>query len=162
MPGICILMLRPLRARRQVGHLSMLTPSKATVPVVGRSNPMINLKTVLFPAPFGPIRQRSSPRSTVRLRSETARSPPKRFETLLRASNGSPFGVRSTMSAHLARSSHDLARLALVRTRTTQEPPINGIEQGDHEALRYEQDREQRKQSEDHQGVFRRGGSERL
>src|SRR5688500_15133184 len=102
-------MLKPCRARRQVGQESIAAPSKVMAPVVGRSKPTISLKTVLLPAPFGPIRQRSSPRETERSRSETARRPPKRFETPLRTRRGLSLAGSATLPQPL-RVGPDLAR----------------------------------------------------
>src|SRR5262245_53260907 len=39
------------------------------------------LKSVVLPAPFGPIRPTTSPRPTSRLTSDSARSPPNRTDT---------------------------------------------------------------------------------
>src|SRR5215207_11549817 len=147
MPGICILMLNPCRARRQVGHESILAPSKVILPLDGRSNPMINLKTVLFPAPLGPIRQRNSPRWTTRCRSETAISPPNRFETPSRASSGDSLvtGAGSAMLTHPWRFGRDRARAHPgVRAGTAEHPAVDSAEQCGHEAFRYEQHRQQR------------------
>src|SRR5215831_2195090 len=56
-------------------------------------------KLVVLPAPFGPISATVSPSRTVKLRSCTARRPPKRLERLVttRASaiGGRPFAFRS-------------------------------------------------------------------
>src|SRR4029077_9848632 len=52
-------------------------PSSSTVPELGVSCPLIILKKVLFPAPLGPIKQRSSPSASVKLTLSTATMPPK-------------------------------------------------------------------------------------
>src|SRR5215204_5557352 len=162
MPGICILMLNPWRARRHVGHESMPAPSNMILPLETRSNPMINLKTVLFPAPFGPIRQRSSPRWTARCKSETAISPPKRFETPSRASSGFSLevGAGSAMLAHPWRFGRDRARAHPgVRAGTAEHPAVDSAEQCGHEAFRHEEHRQQRDYAKNDQRVFgSRGG----
>src|SRR5690606_38814792 len=56
--------------------------------------PVRILKTVVLPAPFGPINPTSSPGLSSRLKPETARSPPKEIEmssTLSRATVTTPF-----------------------------------------------------------------------
>src|SRR5579884_4065708 len=56
-------------------------PSNQMLPVVGGKSPVMQLNSVVFPAPLGPIRAKTWPRSTVKLTSSTARSPPKRLLT---------------------------------------------------------------------------------
>src|SRR5579859_706807 len=51
------------------------------VPDVGRNAPAMMLKSVVLPAPFGPMRPTISSWATARSTSCTARSPPKRLET---------------------------------------------------------------------------------
>src|SRR6516225_5060119 len=58
----------------------MSWPRNNTLPWLGSSWPVSILKNVLFPAPFGPIRQRSSPSASVKLTSLTALTPPKCIE----------------------------------------------------------------------------------
>ena len=48
--------------------------------VIGKS-PVTQLNAVVLPAPFGPIIERISPRSRLKLTSETASSPPNRLVT---------------------------------------------------------------------------------
>src|SRR5581483_5804175 len=55
---------RPSRSRGE--SRSMGSPSSSTRPRRGRISPLIALSTVDLPAPFGPIRQTTSPASTVR------------------------------------------------------------------------------------------------
>ena len=52
-------------------------PSNRMVPETGRWVPASMLNSVLFPAPLGPMMQRVSPRSSVRLTPPTAVMPPK-------------------------------------------------------------------------------------
>ena len=58
-------------------------PSKTMLPDVGVKKPVIRLKKVVLPAPFGPMIARSSPGSTVIEISLTAIRLPKYFETFL-------------------------------------------------------------------------------
>src|SRR2546430_1778589 len=69
----------PFRATRCGASPVILSPSNRTNPPVGLRNPVISLKRVLFPAPFGPIMLRISPRLTLKLTWSTAVSPPNRF-----------------------------------------------------------------------------------
>src|SRR3954447_3413756 len=55
------------------------SPSNSIPPAVGGSVPDSMLKMVLLPEPFGPIRPRISPRSTLNDTLLTAVKPPKRF-----------------------------------------------------------------------------------
>src|SRR6476659_2553574 len=51
-------------------------PKADTDPVSGRKNPVIRLKLVVLPAPFGPISATVSPSFTEKPTSWTARNPP--------------------------------------------------------------------------------------
>src|ERR1019366_4701590 len=57
-------------------------------PPVGAIRPVTRLKTVVLPAPFGPINPKTQPLGTAKLTSSSTDRPPKRFETLSRASIG--------------------------------------------------------------------------
>ena len=61
----------------------MSWPSKMMVPEVGGKNPLIRLKKVVLPAPFGPMMAHSSPLATFSETSRTATRLPKRLVTLL-------------------------------------------------------------------------------
>src|SRR6266446_9061967 len=54
-------------------------PSKMTEPDVARRTPVITFTSVVFPAPFGPIRPTISPRPRVNDTLSTARTPPNAF-----------------------------------------------------------------------------------
>src|SRR6059058_3168364 len=56
-------------------------PSNTISPESSRKIPVMSLKTVVLPAPFGPIRLTTSPSPTTRSRLFTTWSPPKAFET---------------------------------------------------------------------------------
>src|SRR6185312_13520859 len=75
--GTWVLMPMPRRAISWAWALEMSCPRKSTRPWLGASWPVSILKNVLLPAPFGPIRHRSSPSSSAKLTSRTARTPPK-------------------------------------------------------------------------------------
>src|SRR5436190_16197588 len=51
------------------------------VPRSGRSSPVIRLKSVVLPAPFGPMTSRRSPGSTTRSTVAVTRSPPNDFSS---------------------------------------------------------------------------------
>ena len=69
----------PWRAT-MLGALPVISaPSNLMRPELGVVTPLIRLKTVDFPAPFGPIRPRSSPALRLKLRPPTASTPPKRL-----------------------------------------------------------------------------------
>src|SRR5207249_3644549 len=68
------------RPRRQIacgGSPTMERSPKRTSPASGARNPERRLKTVVLPAPFGPMSPSISPGATVRSRPATARRPPK-------------------------------------------------------------------------------------
>src|SRR5215470_2678132 len=55
----------------------MSRPSSSTDPELGLSNPVMTLTSVVFPAPFGPIRPTTSCRCSSRLTPSRARTPSK-------------------------------------------------------------------------------------
>ena len=57
---------------------SSVRPRNATLPSSGFRKPVMTLKIVVLPAPFGPTRQVMRPCSMVKLHSRSARKPPKR------------------------------------------------------------------------------------
>src|SRR5437763_9438795 len=58
------------------------------VPASGSSMPLTQLKSVVLPAPFGPMSPRISPRLTTNDTSSRARTPPKCTETWATSSSG--------------------------------------------------------------------------
>src|ERR1700722_3668558 len=71
----------PRHTRRAGNSPEISSPSKMTWPEVCVRKPLIRLKKVVLPAPFGPITARSSPGSTVIDTLSTATRLPKCFET---------------------------------------------------------------------------------
>src|SRR6267143_6528602 len=65
-----------------MGFSTMSCPPTVTLPAVGGMNPVIMRMVVDFPAPFGPRKPSTSPRSTVNEMSSTARLGPKAFASL--------------------------------------------------------------------------------
>src|SRR5262245_1666402 len=93
-------------------------PSKTIEPAVGTSVPDSMLKIVLLPEPFGPIRPRISPVSTLNDTLLTAVKPPKRFTRPFTASTAAPpsywFGLLVAERRSLRQRQHGVAhRLAL-------------------------------------------------
>src|ERR1700729_2113350 len=72
----------PRRARASGVRLVMSWPSNNTLPEVDKRSPVRQLKKVDLPAPFGPIRPRISPCSSVTDAASTALKLPKAFVTL--------------------------------------------------------------------------------
>src|SRR6266540_7281073 len=70
-----------MRARVRAGRAVTSRPKSSTVPDVAGKSPAITLKSVVFPAPFGPRIARRSPGTTSRSTSRTACKPPKRRPT---------------------------------------------------------------------------------
>src|SRR5262245_56418702 len=68
----------PFCEMRSGGNPVMSSPLKRIRPAEGRSTPVRQLKKVLFPAPFGPMMARISPRWISKLTLSSAVSPPKR------------------------------------------------------------------------------------
>ena len=71
----------PRRARAAAGMPMMSRPSSVIRPRVGVRNPPIALKSVVFPAPLGPISPMKPPSGTSTVASSTAVRPPKRIVT---------------------------------------------------------------------------------
>ena len=65
----------------------ILSPSKTISPESTWKIPVIRLKTVVLPAPFGPITLTISPSSTCRSSSLTTLSPPKAIDTFCSSSS---------------------------------------------------------------------------
>ena len=71
----------PARTIRCGGRRSMRWPSSSIRPASARTKPEMQLKSVDFPAPFGPISAVIEPASTTREASSTARTPAKALLT---------------------------------------------------------------------------------
>ncbi len=63
-------------------------PSNLIAPLVMAKSPVTQLNAVVFPAPLGPIIDRISRSSRLKLTFETASSPPKRLVTLSSSRSG--------------------------------------------------------------------------
>src|SRR5271169_1457641 len=70
------------------GVRSKALPSNSMVPLSGRSSPLMQRSRVLFPEPLRPMIATTSPGSTARDTSSSARCAPKRLEMLLNAKSG--------------------------------------------------------------------------
>ena len=68
----------PSAARRWAGARVTSRPKSEMAPSDTGSVPEIRLKSVVLPAPFGPMRARRSPARTLSVTPSTAWSPPKR------------------------------------------------------------------------------------
>src|SRR5580693_6343165 len=100
------------------------TPSKRTVPLVGRNSRRIARPVVVLPLPDSPTRPSTSPGLTVRLTSFTAcrTRAPDRLNRRLPTGNVTPSPVASTSGAVIDRANddsarHDLAAPALFAAR---------------------------------------------
>ena len=95
----------PSRTRASGGSFVTSCPSKRTAPALGENNPLMRLKNVVLPAPFGPMMARNSPGSTDSDTSPIAARLPKR---LLRPSSLSsvmpPPRERTRRPAHAGRT----------------------------------------------------------
>src|SRR5687767_12498947 len=69
----------PASAMSRGGRPVMSVPASTTRPASGRSWPLMQLKQVVLPAPFGPISATSSPADTANVASRTACTPSKDF-----------------------------------------------------------------------------------
>ena len=70
----------PARTSLCAGRPDTLNPRMRTSPEVGGIDPAMRLKSVVFPAPFGPMTPRISPCRSSRSTWSTALRPPKLFE----------------------------------------------------------------------------------
>ena len=93
---------------------------KMIVPEVGGKNPLIKLKKVVFPAPFGPMIAHSSPLATVSETSRTATRLPKRLVTLLISSTFTPCSVAGNQAIRAGRTARPGQRA--VRRTTSSSP----------------------------------------
>src|SRR6266516_1305159 len=82
-------------------------PKSSTLPEVAAKSPQMTLKSVVFPAPFGPRMARRSPGAMSRSTSRTACRPPKRRPTPRKRRAGS---ACSAAGASVKRLLEDLAR----------------------------------------------------
>src|SRR6202044_3514415 len=83
----------PTRTARNDFAPARFSPSNSIFPEVGLSEPAIRLRSVVLPAPFGPISPTSPPCSISKLTSFTAASPAKyrvTFFSLRMGANGTP------------------------------------------------------------------------
>src|SRR5919198_3322445 len=71
----------PSAQMRCGGKPAMSRSQRRIAPASGTRAPVIRLKSVVLPDPLGPITPTSSPSSTAKLTSLTARTPPNAFET---------------------------------------------------------------------------------
>ena len=100
---------RAARSARGVQSGDVRALEQRCAPPSGLSWPLIMLKQVVLPAPFGPISARNSPSSTSKLTSSTACTPP---NDLLRcvSTASTLIGAPSIAAAYLARSSPRVRR----------------------------------------------------
>src|SRR4051795_2826399 len=89
----------PLLMMRCGATPEISAPSNRIDPAVGTSVPDSRLKIVLLPEPFGPIRPRISPRSTLNDTLLTAVKPPNRFISPSTTSTATPFLVQGRLFA---------------------------------------------------------------
>src|SRR5439155_2939084 len=102
----------PIRARRRAGVWVTFRPKSSTVPDVAGKSPQMTLKSVVFPAPFGPRIARRSPGAISRSTSRTACRPPNRRPTPRKRRAGS---ACSAAGASVKRLLDDLVRDLAVR-----------------------------------------------
>src|SRR5689334_17087137 len=86
---------------------SMRSPRKRTCPAVGRSAPTRQEKSVVFPAPFGPMMPKTSPSFTSKSTADSASRPPKRFESCRTSSMDEPPDPPAESDESLRLEEHD-------------------------------------------------------
>ena len=100
------------------GSPPIRSPSNTTSPAVGGKTAVTTLKSVVFPAPLGPITPTISPGWTSKEMSERAESPPNDFPILRRErralTRASPSG--STEPSHQRGVDHPLGRKTIITT----------------------------------------------
>src|SRR5579862_8976813 len=108
----------PIFVIRWGGRPAIETPSSVIDPDVIGKSPVTQLNAVVLPAPFGPIIDRISPLSRLKLTLDTARRPPNRLVTLLSSRNatsgdslhgGERFGFLRTLQFDAARATREQA-----------------------------------------------------
>src|SRR5262245_52891932 len=96
--------------RRRLGTRVMSRSKRVTEPPSGDSSPVMRLKSVVLPAPLGPMIRRRSPGSTARLTRAVTRRPPNAFSSSDTASAlmvPSPSGAAGDLRG-LAGEPHDV------------------------------------------------------
>src|SRR6185437_14764790 len=83
----------PFATRPTIVWRVMFSPSNVTLPAVGGKKPLMRLKKVVLPAPFGPITARSSPAFMSNVTPSTAFNVPKWRDTLSIRKNVDPAGA---------------------------------------------------------------------
>src|SRR6266511_582983 len=79
------------RRQRSWGAIPVITrPLKLTLPASGRRWPVMRLKSVVLPAPLGPMMALTEPRGTERLTPPTAWKPSKLLRRSRTSSTGCP------------------------------------------------------------------------
>src|SRR5258708_37935274 len=108
--------------------------SKTMRPMSVGSTPEIWPMSVVLPAPFGPISACTSPRTTSRVTSSVATTPPKRFEAPRSSSIGFlPQSGDALRRQHYAGEQHDAdGEPAMVLVVRRQRGPPAGTVVGDH------------------------------
>src|SRR6266540_5302536 len=86
-------------------------PSNSSVPLVGAYRPVIILKNVVLPAPFGPIRPLIEPRSITKSTLLTATKPPKRLVMPVASRTGAMLLLRRHLNVLLNVVSADIFAL---------------------------------------------------
>ena len=87
--GIWKLRAMPRRVRTYGGNRVMSSPRNTTVPASVRNAPEMQLISVVFPEPFGPMRPKRSPARISTLTLSRAVKPPKRLVNAPIRSKGS-------------------------------------------------------------------------
>src|SRR5262245_25081335 len=102
----------PWRARFDGFAREMSSPARSTRPCDGGSSPVITLKSVVLPAPFGPMRPVTAPSDAVRSTPSSAVLPPNRTVTPRTSSSA----LRDIVKIHLVHTecAVDLAKLLVV------------------------------------------------
>jgi hypothetical protein len=87
--GIWKVRASPAANTRLGGTPAMSWPSSHTWPLLGFMNPVRQLKSVVLPAPLGPMRPPMAPRGSAKDTPSTARWPPKTLVTSVATNNPS-------------------------------------------------------------------------
>ena len=128
----------PRCARRRAGARVMSRPNSAIDPLSGTSSPVIRLKSVVLPAPLGPMISRRSPGSTTRSTLAVTRRPPNDLLSALTVSAVMGCAPRPAAAAHPLRRARTHCRAGAPQPHRAR-----------HQALRHEADDENENEAKD-------------
>src|SRR6266436_5175254 len=151
----------PLSAISCGRSLSSRSPFSSMRPVASGTRPVIALKSVVFPAPFGPITATTSPGATSRLTPDKALSPPKPTDTSRSASSLAGVANRGFSLTIISLGECGRDTLQKGHQPSGAEKEDDDHEAGDHKLLVARQVAQKLRRHGEHDGAEHRAGEAR-